>query len=430
MSENSVLELDYFLDNEQKEYLDDHSKKYPHQVLQLRKQFIQSSYDKLSFFTKDNYEIDLSVIEAEQKKDFSVSEQIRSLNDSSVVCAKWGFTVKCECGSLNQSPIFCGERKLCPICNKNYSRRLMKSIYRVLTLIPDSWWSEVVLTYPKNHFDEEHLTKTDIIKLMLKSANTWIKKTYGKKTGCVMVCHSNNTKNPLSSSNNFHVHILIPDFVFSPVIEKTLVPYEKTTVDMKEGTVKTFFSSDRAIKGYGELKRIKFHKSKEEIIKNRKAWADIIKHTKSDVNVWFEYFNCKKKLMHKINYVVRGAVKDFNDYFLLKENQNRQMTFEERKKFYYHVDFPSGFNRVRWYGFLCNSQRGKFLKTVANFELIKMLDPIYETFEVCVVCFRRFNGVGSEEMVFDKETMKRTLRMDLITYENYRKLHNCKMKTD
>jgi len=457
LSENSVLELDCFLNNEQKNYLDVYSKKNSLQVLQLKRQFLQDSYDRLSFYTKDNYEIDSEVVEAEQKKEFNISEQIRSLNDSPIVCAAKGYTVKCECGSLNQSPILCRDRKLCPTCNKNYSRGLMKNIYRELTLIPSTWWAEAVLTYPKNYFEKQkdengdRLTKAEIMDLMFKHSNKWIKETYGMKVavvnldsksaiacikkssrkkagvGCVMVCHSNNSDNPLSSSNHFHVHILIPDFVFFPIAEKSLIPYERTNIDLRTGKVKTLTKRSRVVEKYGSIKRIRFHKSKEKIKEDRKAWADILKYNESDVNVWFEYFDCKIKLMHKITYIVRGAVKDYNDYFLKKENQNRQMTSEERKKFYYHVDFPRGFNRVRWYGFLSNSQRKKFHETVANLELKEMLDPIYKTFEVCPKCFRLFNSVGSEEMDFDEKTMNRTLRMNLVTYENY---HNCKMKKE
>ena len=438
MSENTVFELDHFLNNEEKDFLDNCSKKNSLQVLQLKKQFIQESYEKLKFATKHDYKVD-SKVEDEQKKEFYISDQIRSLNDSSIVCAARGYTVKCECSSLNQKPIFCGERKLCPLCNKNYSRKIMRKIYRMLTLISNTWWAEVVLTYPKQHFDEELLTKAEIMDLMFKHANAWMKKAYGIKikkprydrkagVGCVMSCHSNHSKDPLDPSDNFHVHILIPDFVFFPIVEKTMYPYEKTTVDLKKGVVKKIVSSDRTVHGYGSIKKVRFHKSKEKLAADRKAWADIIDYHESDVNVWCEYFNCKKKLMHKITYIVRGAIKDYNDYFLKKGNQNRLMTLEEIKKFYYHVEFPRGFKRVRWYGFLSNSQRSKFLKTITNLELKDIIDPIYlKTFDVCSRCFRRFISIGSEEMDFDGETMKRTLRMDLITYENY---HKCKMKKE
>ena len=457
MSEKSVFELDYFLNHEQKNYLDVYSKKNSLQVLQLKKQFMQNSYDKLSFYTKDNYEIDSKVVKAEQKKEFNISEQIRSLNDSPIVCAARGYTVKCECGSLNQSPILCRDRKLCPTCNKNYSRRVMKNIYRELTLVPNTWWAEVVLTYPKKHLEKQknengnRLTKAEIMNLMFKHANKWmiksfgikvvaeklvsengitsIEKSYRKKAGvgCVMVCHSNSSDNPLSSSNHFHVHILIPDFVFSPIAEKSLFPYERTNVDLRTGTVKKLTKRDRVFDKYGSIKRIRFHKSKEKMTKDRKDWADIIDYHKSDVNIHYEYFNCKIQLMHKITYIVRGAVKDYNDYFLEEENQNKLMTLEEIKKFYYHVDFPRGFNRVRWYGFFSNSQRKKFHEAITNLELKEMLDPIYKTFEVCPKCFRPFVSIGSEEMDFDEKTMNRTLRMNLITYENY---HKCKMKKD
>lgn len=460
MSESSVFGLDHFLNHEKKNYLDVYSKKNSLQISQLKKQFLQDSYNKLSFYTKDNYEIDSEVVEAEQKKEFYISDQIRSLNDSSIVCAVRGYTVKCECGTFIQSPILCRDRKLCPTCNKNYSRRLMKNIYRQLTLIPNTWWAEVVLTYPQSYLEKQKdkngdlLTKAGIMKLMFKHANKWMIKSFGVKVavanletesgiasikkssrkkagvGCVMVCHSNNSDYPLSPTNHFHVHILIPDFVFSLVAEKSLFSYKKTKfVDLKKGTVKTPKKKkrDREVFGYGQIKRIRFHRSKEELKERRKSWADIIGYYESDVNVWSQYFNSNTLLMHKITYIVRGAVKDYNDYFLKEENQNRQMTFEERRKFYYHVDFPRGFNRIRWFGFLCNSQRKKFNETVANLELKEMLDPIYKTFEVCPKCFRRFNSVGSEEMDFDKKTMNRTLRMNLITYENY---HNCKMKKE
>jgi len=459
LSEKTVFELEDFLNNDQKDFLDDYSKKNSLQVLQLKKQFIQDSYDKLSFVTKDNYEIDSKIIEAEQEKDFRISKQIRSLNDSSIVCAKRGYTAPCECGLLNQIPILCGNRKLCPTCNKKYSRKLMKKIYRVLTSVPNSWWAEVVLTYPKKYFDIDNLVKVypknkkiakvflqdsclkkhEIMNLMFKEANKWLREVYGIKikgvkgkragVGCVVICHSLKSENPLSEENHFHVHILIPDFVFFPIVEKSLIPCKRINIDLKKDTVKvkTITRTDRTFIGYGEIRRIRFHKSKEQMTKDRKIWQDILKYYESDVDVYFEYFNCKKKLMHKITYNVRGAVKDFNDHFLKEENQHIEMTPEHVKRFDYHADFPFGFKRVRYYGFLSNSQRKKFLDTVTHPKLREMLDPLYKTFEVCSGCFRRFSGFGSEEMDFDEKTMKRTLRMDLVTYENY---HKCKMKKD
>ena len=419
MSENSVFELEYFLDDEQKKILSNFVRKDDLKVSQLRKKFRTESYERLSFLTKDNFEIGTEIIKFEQEKDFCIAEQIRSLNDSPIICAKWGESVMCSCGTLLSSPVLCRMKKTCPTCNKIYSHSMMKKIYRVMTSIPNSYWAENVLTYPKNYFDEELLTKAEIFNLIFKHANTWIKKIYGKKTGCLMVVHSNNSKTPLSSSNHFHVHILIPDFVFYPIVQKTYLPYKKTTVDLKKGTVKTFPSSDRKIVDYSLIKRLKFFKQDVELKKYREIWAEILQYYKSEVNVYHEFFKCKKKLMHKITYMVRGAVKDFNDYFLKEENLTRKMTEVDKDRFFYHVNFPYAFNRVRWYGFLCNSQRGKFLNFLIPIELRKMLDEVYKTFEVCPICFEKFDHYSAYTEEFDNKNMLRTLRMDLVIYENY-----------
>lgn len=419
LSENSVFELEHFLSDDQKQIFDNFVRKDDLKILQLKKKFRQDSYERLSFLNKDSFEIDTEIIKFEQEKDFRIAKQIRSLNDSLIVCAKWGESVKCACGTLLSSPVLCREKKICPTCNKIYSHSMMKNIYRVMTSIPDSYWAENVLTYPQNYFDEELLTKAEIFRLIFKQASDWIKKIYGKKTGCLMVCHSWGSKNPLSPGNHFHVHILIPDFVFFPITQKTQFPYEKTTVDVRKGIVKTFTSSDRTIVDYGQIKRLRFFKQDVELKKYRETWAEILQFYESEVNVYHEYFKCKKKLMHKITYMVRGAVKDFNDYFLKEENLTREMTSLDKVRFFYHVNFPHAFNRVRWYGFLCNSQRGKFLNFLIPTELRKMLDEVYKTFEVCPICFEQFNHYEAVTKEFDSKIMFRTLRMDLVIYENY-----------
>ena len=411
----NVYDVEHFLNSDQKKELLSHSKTFD--ISKLRKQFREESYNRLSFLSKSRFEITSQTIVFEQEKDYRIAEQVRSLNESPIVCAQYGTTVKCSCGTLLSSPTLCREKKVCPTCNKIYSHSMMKNIYRVLTSIPDSYWAENVLTYPQYYFDETELSKEDIFKIMFKHANTWIKKLYGKKTGVVMVCHSWHSKNPLSPDSHFHVHILIPDFVFYPQVEKSLVPCR--TIDLRGKANKTFDRKSRTIISYSKMKRIRFHQSHEGLKEFRRTWANIINYHETDVNIYHEYFNSKRKLQHKITYIVRGAVRDFNNFFLEEKNQHIEMTTKHKERFDYHTSFQVAFNRVRWYGYLCNSQRGKFLNYLIPLEIRKLLDEVYKSFEVCPICFERFDAVQAQTKLYDSETMVRTLRMDIITYENY-----------
>lgn len=395
---------------------------------QYKKNIVQKSYEQIEKIYKERYEIDESFIKIFQLSQYEIHDELISLHDSFFRCCEFGSTKTCECGQVVQSPIFCRETKLCPICNNIESMRRMKNIYRTLTLLDtsstdesDFYFIHNVLTYPKNYFDSK-LSKEDIFRIMFKHSNEWKKRVYGKHAGAVGVCHSWKVF-VLSTENHFHIHMIIPEFVFSPIVEKSLIPIKNVKIKIKgkegleECEIKSWTRKSRTIVDYSRMKKLLVHRQLEPM---REEWKKIINY-EEEVNFYHHYTKSKKKLAHLIKYLVRGYIQDLNEFLLEDKNKSILLTEKDKERIFYHANFETAFNRVRWFGFLCNSQRGTFINWFIPSILWEKILELDKTFEVCPRCFKIIDFWDGMTKKYDSKTMLRTVRMNLLIYELYEK---------
>jgi len=392
---------------------------------QYKKKILQKSYEQIERLYKERYEVDETFIKIFQLSQYAIHDELRLLNYNLFSCCEYGITKTCECGQVVQSPMFCRETKLCPICNNVESMRRMQNIFRTFTLLDTSLTNESdfyfihnVLTYPKDYFDSD-LSKEDIFREMYNHANEWKKKVYGKHVSAIVVCHSWKTEDPLSPDNHFHVHMIIPEFVFSPIVEKSLVPLKKIHIELKESSnyykIKESYQKSRRIVDYSKMKKILVYRDVKIL---RQVWKKTINYD-SEVNIFHQYTNSKKKLAHLIKYIVRGFIQDVNNYLLKNENKSILLTEKNKERIFYHANFELAFNRVRWFGFLCNSQRGTFVNWFIPSILWKKILEFDKSFEVCPRCFKVIDFWDGMTKKYDSKNMLRTIRMNLLVYKLY-----------
>jgi hypothetical protein len=322
----------------------------------------QKVYDRASEFEK--------IISGEVKYKFKsnnreiyhISPQIRSLTENEQ-CIKWGFGKTCSCGHEVAIPYFCRKRNHCPVCNRRYSQYRGRSIFETLTLVPDTYVIQLVLTYPGNYFSSTD-PKEEIESLIHKQSRKFIAATFGKRVGGVKKVHSWKSKDPLDSPH-WHIHILIPSFVFYPVTINSLDNSRKITVDYA-------------------IKHLRALKTKEQLNSMRKLWGEIIGYPQ-EVNIHYEYSNKSKKIAHWCNYISRCSILDINK-FLKDKGEHYKLTQKEEEWFWYHTNYKPHFKRIRWFGFLCDSQRGKTLKYLFSKDWAELLKMDKKFLWVCPNC--------------------------------------------
>lgn len=343
----------------------------------------QKVYDRVNEFEK--------IISGEVKYQFKsnnrelyyIAPQIRdfSKKDAAIIdgdfittsCCLWGFGKTCSCGHQVAIPYFCRDRKHCPVCNRRYSQFRGRSIFETLTLVPDTYVSQTVLTYPKNYFSKD-LSKEDIERQIHKQSRKFIAATFGKRVGGVKKVHSWKSKDPLDSPH-WHIHILIPSFVFYPVTINSLDNSRKITVDYA-------------------IKHLRALKTKEQLNSMRKLWGEIIGYPQ-EVNIHYEYSNKPKKIAHWCNYISRGSILDINE-FLKDKGEHYKLTQKEVSWFWYHTDYERGFRTIRWFGFLCDSQRGKVLKYLFSKDWAELLKMDKKFLWVCPNCGELIDKLDSD----------------------------------
>lgn len=332
----------------------------------------QKIYDRANEFEK--------IISGEVKYQFKsnnreiyhISPQIRSLTDNEQ-CIKWGFGKTCSCGHQVAIPYFCRKRNHCPVCNRRYSQFRGRSIFETLTLVPDTYVIQLVLTYPGNYFSSTD-PKEEIESLIHKQSRKFISETFGARVGGVKKVHSWKSKNPLDSPH-WHIHILIPSFVFYPVSVTSLDNSRKITVDYA-------------------IKHLRVLKTKEQLNSMRKLWAEIIGYSK-EVNLHYEYSNKTKKIVHWCNYISRCSILDINK-FLKDKGEHYTLTQKEVSWFWYHTNYKPHFKRIRWFGFLCDSQRGKVLKYLFSKDWASLLKKDKKFLWVCPNCGELIDKLDSD----------------------------------
>jgi len=353
----------------------------------------QKVYDRAAEFEK--------IISGEKKYKFKsknreiyhITPQIRSLtgNDN---CIKWGFGKTCSCGFKVAIPYFCRERNHCPVCNRRYTHFRGRSIFETLTLVPDSYVSQTVATYPEDYFSGD-LSKEEIESQIHVHSREFVKRCFGERVGGVKRVHSWHSwgkkkqitnplfKSPLSKPH-WHVHILIPSFVFYPVTINNLDESRKITVDYA-------------------IKHLRVWKTKEELNEMRRVWAEIIGYPQ-EVNIHYEYSNKRKKIAHWCNYISRSSILDINEW-LKDKGEHYKLTHEEESWFWYHINYKPRFQRIRWFGFLCNSQRGKVLKYLFSKDWAELLKKDIKFLWVCPncgTCIDKFESAVTTVQITDK----------------------------
>jgi len=339
----------------------------------------QKVYDRVNEFEK--------IISGEIKYQFKsnnrdiyhISPQIRALTKNEQ-CIKWGFGKTCKCKQPVAIPYFCRERNHCPVCNRRYSQTRGRAIYQTLTLVPDSYVIQLVLTYPGNYFSSD-LTKEEIEKQIHVQSREFVKRSFGKKVGGVKKVHSWKSKSPLESPH-WHIHILIPSFVFYPVKIASLDKSRKLTVDYA-------------------IKHLRVLKTKDELKIMRNLWGEIIGYP-GEVNIHYEYSNKKKKIIHWCNYISRCSILDINK-FLKDKGEHYKLTQKEEEWFWFHTNYKTYFKRIRWFGFLCDGQRGKVLKYLFSKDWAQLLTQDKVFLWVCPNC-----GEPIDKFDVDVKTMQIT----------------------
>lgn len=315
------------------------------------------------------------------KEIYHISPQIRSLTENEQ-CIKWGFGKNCSCGHQVAIPYFCRNRNHCPVCNRRYSQFRGRSIFETLTLVPDTYVIQLVLTYPEEYFPGD-LPKEEIEKLIHKQSRKFISETFGSRVGGVKKVHSWKSKNPLEKPH-WHIHILIPSFVFYPVTVESLDKSRKIRVDYA-------------------IKHLRVLKTKEQLSEMRKLWAEIIGY-KKPVNIHYEYSNKSKKIAHWSNYISRCSILDINK-FLKDKGEHHNLTQKEVSWFWYHTNYKPHFKRIRWFGFLCDSQRGKVLKYLYSKDWAELLNRDKKFIWVCPNCatpIDKFDSAVTTMQITDK----------------------------
>lgn len=403
----------------------------------------------------------------------SLEEQSKFVFD----CGQLGFRYNypCDCGK-NEKNVFkylfahipCGNNKTCPICSRFVAMQRMSSIYRFFTLLDfsdtdemDFWFAYPILTYPKGHlektiiieklqqidlsklntvtiesirqqktriFDKESfiLSKEEIYDKMFEHSNIWKREIFDKKrkgklqnrVASLNIPHSWSSKNPLSSDSHNHVHCIIPELVFHPIVEKSQVPVKKIIIGTKtESEVKIIMKKSRKIVGYSKPKKIIFHRSLEELKEMREVWAKTIGYD-SEVNIHWKYGNSRKKLVHYLKYILRSYVQDLNKE-LIKNDEKKPLIFSKAQNeiVQYHSSFKTGFKRIRWFGYLSNSLRKGFLNYFVPEMVRDILSQLDYLRKVCPICF---HGVGDDKPIpcdFDSEKMLRVVYVNPLMLE-------------
>ena len=194
-------------------------------------------------------------------------------------CSLFGYERKCSlCGVKIVSPIFCSDRKLCPICNARYSNKRGLRIYETFDLFDTEYMIHEILTTPKEYFPAE-LDKFDIINKLHSLASLYMCEIYGEKASGVRVVHTNSTKNPLAAAH-FHIHILISDKKYYQISQKTLSGSEHNV-------------------GFGQKKDIKVY---QDVQKMRDTWRKVLGYH-SEVNLNHQYSNKPSRKRHWCKYI-------------------------------------------------------------------------------------------------------------------------------
>ncbi len=371
----------------------------------------QEVYDRALEFEK--------IISGEKKYQFKsdnlkiyhISPQIRILTENDQ-CIKWGFGKICDgCGKQVAIPHFCRERNHCPVCNRRRSHFRGRSIFDTLTLVPESYVSQTILTYPEDYFSLTDLSKEDIESQIHVHSREFVKRCFGEKVGGVKRVHSwhswgdnKRITNPLDKSPlskpHWHVHVLTPSFVFNPVTVTSLDNSRKITVDYT-------------------IQQFRVFKSKEQLNEMRRIWAEIIGYDKP-VNFYYEWSNKKSKISHWSKYISRGSILDINEW-LKDKGAAYKLTQKEESWFWYHTDYKKRFQRIRWFGFLCNTQRGKILKYLfpKDFDSLLKMDKKY--IWVCPKCVTPLNMtcVDATKMEFTDKVLL-AIQCESETWEMYK----------
>lgn len=438
-----LIDLDSLLtfvdDKEEKEYLESFSKSINAQ--KLKKKILQNAYSSIENFYQETFQISEKAMKEFQLKKYQVHPQLTLLNElfhqiygnkEYVKCSSTGRVQIHECGDYSFSPHYCRNRHYCPICNYLEAMQKMISTYRVLTLLDTSTTNEMdfyfalpTVTYPNNYFDIEIMSKNDIQIKMFENFNEWKKKCFGKHTALNSINHTWSSEEPFRDDPHFHSHGVIPEFVFYPVVEKSQIPFEKKKVDLDyvinkmDGTESGAIRKSRNIVDYSKIKRIRLHRTEEELEYMKTVWKEILGlDPDMKINLFWIYTNKRNELIKYLKYIYRGHVHDCNKY-LLEINPNMVLEEKHIKIFDYHNTFNWGFNRIRWYGFLCNSQRGTFLNWFIPKNIYEKLLDLDKTFEVCGTCFKKVDFSNCRTVNYDKDKHVRTIRMNMIIYITY-----------
>ncbi len=94
-------------------------------------------------------------------------------------CGKIGHKQECGCGEYNFKPILCGDRLVCPICNRSYAVRMGSKAFHKFFEYGSQVVIHLVLTYPKGYFDlvtfNPPLTKERIYQAVLDHTKEFVK---------------------------------------------------------------------------------------------------------------------------------------------------------------------------------------------------------------------------------------------------------------
>ena len=305
-------------------------------------------------------------------------------------CSLFGYERKCSlCGVKIVSPIFCSDRKLCPICNARYSNKRGLRIYETFDLFDTEYMIHEILTTPKEYFPAE-LDKFDIINKLHSLASLYIRERFGEKASGVSKVHTNSTKNPLGPAH-FHIHILISDKKYYSISQTSL-------------------SGDKQIIGFGK-KEVRVYQ--EDLQKSRDIWGKILGYP-GEVNLYHHYSKLSKKKRHWCKYICRDSIYDINE-FLLKQGKNYQLSPDQEKNYAYQVRNKPYFKRIRWFGAYSDSKRANLYYTMHK-KNIQNAYKKYNFIEICPECFEILPE-GSGEFVKITKDSKISILIDEEEYE-------------
>jgi hypothetical protein len=305
-------------------------------------------------------------------------------------CSLFGYERKCTCcGAKIVSPIFCSDRKLCPICNARYSNKRGLRIHETFDLFDTEYMIHDVLTTPKGYFSAE-LDKFDIINKLHSLASLYMCEIYGEKASGVRVVHTNSTKNPLAAAH-FHIHILISDKKYYQISQTSL-------------------SGNEYIVGFGK-KEVRVYQ--EDLQKLRDTWRKILNYP-GEVNLKHHYSKLARKKRHLCKYICRDSIYDINE-FLLKKGEKYQLSLEEEQNYAYQVQNKKYFKRIRWFGEYSDSKRANLYYTMHK-KNIQNAYKKYNFIEICPECFEILPE-GSGEFVKITKDSKISILIDEEEYE-------------